>query len=72
MKTITFEEYLQEAHAQDYRWTDDWMVDDFYENYLSNLDNETLQDYFEIYIHWDYADNEIKNKYLMFINSLTN
>lgn len=70
MKTITFEEYLQEAHAQDYTWTDDLMPDDF-QRYLEDLDNETLQDYFEIYIHWDYAREDIKKCYLDFILSLT-
>jgi len=36
-----FEDYLREEHSKDYSGTDDYMQDD-YEAWLTNLDNEEL------------------------------
>lgn len=45
---IDFEDFLQEKHAEDYYWLDDDMPDK-YEEWLSNLDIDTLIMYADQY-----------------------
>jgi hypothetical protein len=46
MKNITFEDYLQNIHAQDYCGLDDEMSED-YEDWLRDLDIQEVIDYAE-------------------------
>lgn len=48
MKNNTFEDYLQEKHAEQYQGLDDEMGEDF-TDWLEDLDVNTLVEYGEIY-----------------------
>ena len=48
MKKDTFEDYLQEKHAEQYQGLDDEIGEDFVD-WLENLDVNTLVTYGEIY-----------------------